>query len=46
MTETLTELPGMSPRTFLDFPFADDLDNAPVCIMSAGNVNPSTVFLS
>ena len=27
MTETLTELPGMSPRTFLEFPFADDLDN-------------------
>ncbi|MCH8278664.1 MAG: agmatinase, partial [Proteobacteria bacterium] len=27
MTEILTELPGMSPRTFLEFPFADDLDN-------------------
>ncbi len=27
MTETLTELPGMSPRTFLEFPFAADLDN-------------------
>ena len=27
MTEALTELPGMSPRTFLDFPFAGDLDN-------------------
>jgi hypothetical protein len=24
----------------------DDLDNAPDCIMSAGNENPSTVFLS
>ena len=27
MTEILTELPGMSPRTFLEFPFAGDLDN-------------------
>lgn len=27
MTEILTELPGMSQRTFLEFPFADDLDN-------------------
>ncbi len=27
MAEKLTEAPGSSPRTFLDFPFADDLDD-------------------
>ena len=27
MTTTLTEPPGTFPRTFLEFPFADDLDN-------------------
>lgn len=27
MAEKLTELPGANPRTFLDFPFADDLDD-------------------
>ena len=27
MTEKLTEPPGTFPRTFLEFPFADDLDN-------------------
>ena len=26
MTEILTELPGAPPRTFLDFPFVEDLD--------------------
>ncbi len=27
MTEKLTERPGTFPRTFLEFPFADDLDD-------------------
>ncbi len=27
MSERLTEIPDTSPRTFLDFPFEDDLDN-------------------
>jgi len=26
MTEKLTERPGLVPQTFLDFPYADDLD--------------------
>ena len=35
MTEKLTERPGTFPRTFLEFPFADDLDdlNADIAIL-------------
>ncbi len=36
MTEKLTEPPGTFPRTFLEFPFTDDLDNLGAAIAILG----------